>query len=57
MSEYEKAVRNRSALESQLKENEQVKQVFYFDQEFDLLNPESQIFKQIGPCLVKQDRF
>ncbi|KAJ3321679.1 Tyrosine-protein phosphatase non-receptor type 13 [Boothiomyces sp. JEL0866] len=48
--EYDQAVQNRTALESQLKENEQV------SIEFGLLKEESNIYKMIGPCLVKQDR-
>jgi hypothetical protein len=48
----EKAVKNRTTLESQLKENEGVAQ------EFKLLEKDdSTIFKLIGPVLVKQDRF
>ncbi|KAJ3314296.1 hypothetical protein HDV04_000662 [Boothiomyces sp. JEL0838] len=48
--EYDQAVQNRTALESQLKENEQV------SIEFGLLKDDSNIYKMIGPCLVKQDR-
>ncbi|KAJ3257612.1 hypothetical protein HK103_004384 [Boothiomyces macroporosus] len=44
--EYDQAVQNRTALESQLKENEQV------SIEFGLLKDDSNIYKMIGPCLV-----
>ncbi|KAI8900841.1 Prefoldin [Globomyces pollinis-pini] len=48
--DYDNAVSNRTQLESQLKENEQV------NHEFTLLNDDSIVYKMIGPCLVKQDR-
>ncbi|KAI8926609.1 Prefoldin [Entophlyctis helioformis] len=47
--DYSKAVRNRTQLESQLKENEEVAK------EFGLLKDDATIFKLIGPVLVKQD--
>jgi prefoldin beta subunit len=49
-SDYDKAVQNRTLLESQLKENEQVQN------EFSLLAQDSQVYKLIGPCLVKHDQ-
>lgn len=47
--DYEKIIKNRTTLESQLKENEQV------EVEFGLLTDDSVVYKMIGPCLVKQD--
>eukprot|EP00842_Homolaphlyctis_polyrhiza_P003970 jgi/Hompol1/4574/HPOL_003719-RA len=47
--DYSKAVQNRTQLESQLKENEEVAK------EFELLKDDSTIYKLIGPVLVKQD--
>jgi prefoldin beta subunit len=47
--DLEKAIQNRTQLESQLKENEQVQQ------EFKLLKDDAVVYKMIGPCLVKQD--
>ena len=54
--DYDKAIRNRTQLESQLKENEQVINVFYINKEFKLIQEDATIYKMIGPCLVKQDR-
>jgi prefoldin beta subunit len=48
--DYDKAIGNRTQLESQLKENEQVQA------EFKFLKDDAAIYKMIGPCLVKQDR-
>ncbi|KAJ3416515.1 hypothetical protein HDV05_001252 [Chytridiales sp. JEL 0842] len=48
--EYSRAVQARSTLESQLKENEMVKK------EFDNLQDDVNVFKLIGPVLVKQER-
>ncbi|KAJ1928689.1 Prefoldin subunit 6 [Tieghemiomyces parasiticus] len=45
-----KAVENRQKLESQLQENEIVQK------EFKLLKDDANVFKLIGPVLVKQDR-
>ncbi|KAJ8702419.1 Prefoldin subunit 6 [Pleurotus ostreatus] len=44
------AVEARQRLEAQLSENQLVKK------EFDQLKPESVVYKQIGPVLVKQDQ-
>lgn len=48
--EYSKAVSNRQQLESQLRENEMVKK------EFDLITSDSQIYKLVGPLLMKQEQ-
>ena len=48
--EFDTAVKGRSQLESQLKENEQV------HQEFQLLKEDAVVYKMIGPCLLKQDQ-
>lgn len=50
--DVEKSVKNRTKLESQLKENEGV------NREFQILEKEgeNEIFKLIGPVLVKQDK-
>jgi len=45
-----KAVESRQRLDSQLQENELVQK------EFDLLDEDANIYKLIGPMLVKQDR-
>ncbi|KAJ1924558.1 Prefoldin subunit 6 [Tieghemiomyces parasiticus] len=49
-SDLSKAVENRQKLESQLQENEIVQK------EFKLLKDDANVFKLIGPVLVKQDR-
>ena len=48
--EFDTAVKNRSQLESQLKENEQV------SLEFEKLREDSVVYKMVGPCLLKQDQ-
>ena len=48
--EFDQAIKNRSQLESQLKENEQV------DEEFKLLKEDAVVYKMVGPCLLKQDQ-
>ncbi|PWZ00873.1 Prefoldin beta-like protein [Testicularia cyperi] len=47
---FDKAVEARQALDSQLRENQQVQK------EFASLSPNNQIYKLIGPVLVKQDQ-
>ncbi|KAJ8329031.1 Prefoldin subunit 6 [Batrachochytrium dendrobatidis] len=47
--DYFKAVQNRTQLESQLKENEEV------SKEFKFLKDDATIYKLVGPVLVKQD--
>ncbi|KAI8903810.1 Prefoldin [Gorgonomyces haynaldii] len=47
--EYALAVNNRTQLESQLKENTEVKK------EFEIIKEDANIYKLIGPVLVKQD--
>ncbi|XP_043470074.1 prefoldin subunit 6 [Leptopilina heterotoma] len=47
--EYHKAVNKRQQLDGQLNENTTVKE------ELDLLKAENDVFKLIGPVLVKQD--
>ncbi|KAJ1339762.1 hypothetical protein BSLG_005668 [Batrachochytrium salamandrivorans] len=47
--DYFKAVQNRTQLESQLKENEEVLK------EFKFLKDDATIYKLVGPVLVKQD--
>jgi prefoldin beta subunit len=49
-AELSTAVEARQKLDAQLSENELVKK------EFDELTPESIVYKQIGPVLVKQDQ-
>ena len=48
-SEFHKAVMKRQQLDGQLHENSAVKA------ELDLLKPGNEVFKLIGPVLVKQD--
>ncbi|XP_012280178.1 prefoldin subunit 6 [Orussus abietinus] len=47
--DYHKALAQRQQLDGQLNENVVVKE------ELDLLSPESEVFKLIGPVLIKQD--
>ncbi|XP_076240915.1 prefoldin 6 [Calliopsis andreniformis] len=47
--DYNKAMGQRQQLDGQLNENTGVKQ------EMDLLKPEDDVFKLIGPVLIKQD--
>ncbi|GAA5961805.1 hypothetical protein JCM3765_004078 [Sporobolomyces pararoseus] len=49
-SDYSKAVENRQRLDAQKTENEGVKK------EFSTLTPENQVYKLIGPILMKQDQ-
>ncbi|GAA5829474.1 hypothetical protein JCM3766R1_001110 [Sporobolomyces carnicolor] len=49
-SDYSKAVENRQRLDAQKTENEGVKK------EFASLAPENQVYKLIGPILMKQDQ-
>ena len=52
-------VEARQKLESQQQENSTVKKVANQDpllQEFDLLDDDANIYKQIGPVLLKQDK-
>ncbi|KAF9270127.1 prefoldin subunit 6 [Marasmius fiardii PR-910] len=49
-SDLSLAVDARQRLDAQLSENEMVKK------EFALLKPENEVYKQIGPVLVKQDQ-
>ncbi|GAA5913968.1 uncharacterized protein JCM6883_000136 [Sporobolomyces salmoneus] len=49
-SDYSKAVENRQRLDAQKSENEGVKK------EFSNLTPENQVYKLIGPILMKQDQ-
>ncbi|GAA6017817.1 hypothetical protein JCM11491_004633 [Sporobolomyces phaffii] len=48
--DYSKAVENRQRLDAQKTENEGVKK------EFSTLAPENQVYKLIGPILMKQDQ-
>ncbi|KAF7720742.1 Prefoldin subunit 6 [Apophysomyces ossiformis] len=50
MTELTKVVESRQRLDSQQQENELVKK------EFELLDSEANIYKLIGPVLVKQDK-
>ncbi|KAI9014855.1 Prefoldin [Gaertneriomyces semiglobifer] len=47
--EFALIVQNRTQLESQLQENEMVQK------ELDLMKPDAQVYKLIGPVLVKQE--
>ncbi|KAJ1506495.1 hypothetical protein HMI55_001155 [Coelomomyces lativittatus] len=47
--DYAKLVENRQKLEVQVRENEIV------DKEFDLLEEDAQVFKLVGPVLLKQE--
>ncbi|KAJ3343153.1 hypothetical protein HDU93_009703 [Gonapodya sp. JEL0774] len=47
--QYSRAILNQQQLDSQLRENEAVKE------EFSTLKPDAVIYKLIGPVLVKQD--
>ncbi|KAK0532626.1 Prefoldin subunit 6 [Tilletia horrida] len=49
-AELQKQVATRQRLDAQLSENEQVKK------EFAKLSPNNQVYKLIGPALVKQDQ-
>lgn len=49
ISEYHKALNKRQQLDGQLNENTTVKE------ELDILKAENDVFKLIGPVLVKQD--
>ncbi|GAA5929691.1 tubulin-binding prefolding complex subunit YKE2 [Sporobolomyces koalae] len=49
-SDYSKAVENRQRLDAQKSENEGVKK------EFSTLTPENQVYKLIGPILMKQEQ-
>ncbi|XP_077986791.1 prefoldin subunit 6-like [Glandiceps talaboti] len=48
--DYQKALANRQQLEAQVNENKMVKE------ELDRLDDDSNVYKLIGPVLVKQDR-
>ncbi|GAA5839449.1 hypothetical protein JCM5353_008704 [Sporobolomyces roseus] len=48
--DYSKAVENRQRLDAQKTENEGVKK------EFSTLTPQNQVYKLIGPILMKQDQ-
>lgn len=50
MPAFQTAVEARQQLDSQLRENEQVQK------EFASLTPNNQIYKLIGPVLIKQDQ-
>ncbi|GAA5881446.1 hypothetical protein JCM16303_005654 [Sporobolomyces ruberrimus] len=49
-SDYSKAVENRQLLDAQKSENEGVKK------EFSSLTPDNNVYKLIGPILMKQDQ-
>lgn len=50
LSEYHKAVIKRQQLDGQLNENTSVKN------ELDMLKDDNEVYKLIGPVLIKQDR-